>query len=80
MRRKSIMVATYPEWDQQFENQEAEAAYDIVLGCSKGVRSLMAEYAAKDETKIFIQACDAASHKTVSEEKPSIRSSAGRAR
>jgi valyl-tRNA synthetase len=75
---KSIMVVKYPEWDQQFENPEAEAAYDIVLGCSKGVRSLMAEYAPKEEAKIFIQAYDAASHKTVSEEKSSIRSLSGK--
>lgn len=77
---KSVMVAKYPEYDPQFENPEAEAAYDIVLGCSKGVRSLMAEYApAKDvEAKIFIQAYDAAPYKTVSEEKSSIRSLSGK--
>ena len=77
---KSVMVAKYPEWDQQFENQDAEAAYDIVLGCSKGVRSLMAEYApAKDvEANIFIQAYDAAAHKTILEQKSSIRSLSGK--
>jgi valyl-tRNA synthetase len=77
---KSVMVAKYPEWDPQFDNPQAEAAYDIVLGCSKGIRSLMAEYApAKDiEAKIFIQCHDAASHKTVSEEKSSIRSLSGK--
>jgi valyl-tRNA synthetase len=72
------MVAKYPEWDQQFENPEAEAAYDIILGSSKGVRSLIAEYSPKDEAKIFIQAYDAASHKTVSEQKSSIRSLSGK--
>jgi len=77
---KSVMVAKYPEYDAQFENPEAEAAYDIVLGCSKGVRSLMAEYApAKDvEAEIFIQSFDAASHKTISDEKSSIRSLSGK--
>lgn len=75
---KSIMVAKYPEWDQQFENPEAEAAYDIVLGCSKGIRSLMAEYAPKDEAQIFIQTHDTASHRTVSQEKSSIRSLSGK--
>lgn len=76
---KSVMVAKYPEWDQQFENLDAEAAYDIVLGCSKGVRSLMARYAPKDdEAKIFIQAYDTASHRTVSEEKSSIRALCGK--
>ncbi|KAJ3535218.1 hypothetical protein NM208_g7225 [Fusarium decemcellulare] len=75
---KSVMVAKYPEWDQQFENLEAEAAYDIILGCSRGVRSLMAGYAPKDEAKIFIQAHDAASYRTVFEEKSSIRSLSGK--
>lgn len=75
---QSIMVAKYPEWDQQFENPEAEAAYDLVLGASKGIRSLVAEYSSKDEAKIFIQAYDAASHRTVSEQKSSIRSLSGK--
>lgn len=76
---KSVMLAKYPEWDPQFDDPEAEAAYDIVLGCSKGVRSLMAGYAPpKDKAKIFIQAHDAASHRTVSEERSSIRSLCGR--
>ncbi|KAL7928727.1 tRNA synthetases class I domain-containing protein [Trichoderma chlorosporum] len=75
---ETILMAKYPEWDQQFENPEAEAAYDIVLGCSRGVRSLVAEYASKDEPKIFIQAFDEASHKTVAEEKSSIRSLSGK--
>ncbi|KAK4122011.1 hypothetical protein N657DRAFT_635452 [Parathielavia appendiculata] len=77
---RSIMLAKYPEWDQQFDKPEAEAAYDIVLGCSKGIRSLMAEYApTKDvEAKIFIQGHDEASYKTVSEEKSSIRSLSGK--
>lgn len=75
---KSIMVAKYPEWDQQLENPEAEAAYDIILGCAKGVRSLMAEYTPKDEAKILIQSHDALSHKIVSEGKSSIRSLSGK--
>jgi valyl-tRNA synthetase len=72
------MLARYPEWDQQFENPAAEAAYDIILGCSKGVRSLMAEYAPKDKASIFIHAHNATSHKTVSEEKSSIQSLSGK--
>ncbi|GJC90545.1 hypothetical protein ColLi_13383 [Colletotrichum liriopes] len=39
----------------------------------------MAGYAPpKDKTKIYIQAQDVASHRTVSEERPSIRSICGR--
>ncbi|KAL2192998.1 tRNA synthetases class I-domain-containing protein [Corynascus similis CBS 632.67] len=77
-KTKSIMLAKYPEWDQQFENPAAEAAYDIVLGSSKGVRSLMAEYAPKEKAKVFIHAHNATSHKTVSEEKSSIESLSGK--
>ncbi len=72
------MVTAYPEYDLQFENPAAEAAYDIVLGCSKGVRSLMAEYAPKDKARIFIHAYNATSHKTVFEEKTSIQSLSGK--
>lgn len=39
------MVAKYPEREQQFEKPDAEAAYNLVLGCSKAVPSLMAESA-----------------------------------
>ena len=72
------MVAKYPEWDHQFENPAAEAAYDIVLGCSKGVRSLIAEYKLKDRAKIFIHAHNATSHNTISEEILSIESLCGK--
>ncbi|KAK7736605.1 valine--tRNA ligase [Cytospora paraplurivora] len=76
---KSISVAKYPEWEAQFENPEAEVAYDIILGCSKGIRSLMAEYAPKEaEAEIIIQAYDAASYEILSEEKSSIRSLSGK--
>ncbi|KAK4099172.1 hypothetical protein N658DRAFT_517593 [Parathielavia hyrcaniae] len=80
---ESIMLASYPTWDQQLDKPEAEAAYDTVLGCSKGIRSLMAEYApakkdADAEVDIFIQGHDAASYGTVSEERSSIRSLSGK--
>lgn len=76
---KSVMIAKYPEWDPQFDIPEAEAAYDIVLGCSKGIRSLMVEYAAKDqEAKIFVHASEADSHKTAAKEISSIRSLSGK--
>ena len=77
-KTETIMYAKYPEWDQKLENPAAETAYDIVLGCSKGVRSLMAEYAPKDKARIFIHAHNETSHKTVSEEKSSIQSLSGK--
>ena len=48
---KSIVVAAYPEHDAAMEDPESEAAYELLLGCSKGVRSLMSEYLIKEDGK-----------------------------
>lgn len=50
-KTRSIMIAKYPEYDAELDNPAAESAYELVLGCSRGIRSLMAEYALKDEAK-----------------------------
>lgn len=47
----SIVRAAYPEYIAEFDDPTAEAQYELLLACSKGVRSLMAEYAIKDEGK-----------------------------
>ena len=47
----SIVVAKYPQHDPTLEDSEAEASYELLLGCSKGIRSLMAEYAIKEDGK-----------------------------
>jgi valyl-tRNA synthetase len=46
---KSIMIAKYPTYTEVLDDPESEAAYELVLGCSKAARSLMAEYALKDQ-------------------------------
>jgi valyl-tRNA synthetase len=48
---KSIMVAKYPTYSETLDDPESERAYELVLGCSKAARSLMAEYALKDEAE-----------------------------
>jgi len=40
---KSIMVAKYPTYEPTLDDPESEAAYELVLGCTKAARSLMAE-------------------------------------
>jgi valyl-tRNA synthetase len=47
----TICKAAYPTYDPEMDNPTAEAAYELVLGVSKGIRSLMAEYSLKDEAK-----------------------------
>lgn len=48
---KSIMIASYPQFDPKLEDLAASREYDVILGCSKGVRSLMAQYSIKENGK-----------------------------
>ncbi|RYP87329.1 hypothetical protein DL769_000533 [Monosporascus sp. CRB-8-3] len=74
----SIMLAKYPVYDPEMDNPAAEEAYEIVMGCSKGIRSLMAEYALKDEAQVFVQAYNETAHKTVTEQAQSLKSLSGK--
>jgi valyl-tRNA synthetase len=47
----SIVLAQYPIYDEGMDDPASEAAYELVLGISKGIRSLMAEYSIKEEGK-----------------------------
>lgn len=47
----SIVLAKYPVYDAKMDDPASEEAYELVLGISKGIRSLMAEYSLKDEGK-----------------------------
>lgn len=46
-RTISIMKAAYPQYRQELDDAASEAVYELILGCSKGIRSLMAEYGIK---------------------------------
>lgn len=47
----SIMLARYPVHDPNLDNPAAEAAYELVLGSSRGIRSLMSEYTLKGDAQ-----------------------------
>lgn len=47
----SIVLARYPVYEASMDDLTAEEAYELVLGVSRGVRSLMSEYTIKDEGK-----------------------------
>lgn len=47
----TICMAAYPTYDAKMDNPTAKAAYELFLGISKGIRSLIAEYSLKDEAK-----------------------------
>ncbi|KAI1003096.1 Valine--tRNA ligase [Podosphaera aphanis] len=74
----SIVLAKYPVYDQALENPAAEAAYELVLGISKGIRSLMSEYCIKDHGKVFIQPLNPTSYTTALEQLASIKSLSGK--
>lgn len=45
---RSIMRASYPIYDAEMDNFPAEAAYELVMGCARGARSLLSEYGFKE--------------------------------
>ena len=47
----SIVLARYPTYHKKLDDPASEAAYELVMGVSKGIRSLMAEYSLKGEGK-----------------------------
>ncbi|KAH6639955.1 hypothetical protein BKA67DRAFT_697150 [Truncatella angustata] len=50
----SITIAEYPEYEESFHDPKSEMAYELVLGCSKGFHSLLADYAVKDKGVVYI--------------------------
>lgn len=77
-KTRSIMLARYPLPQAEFEHPAAEQVYELVRGAAGGIRSLVAEYALKEEAQIIIQGFDADSHKTIEEQVGSIRSLSGK--
>lgn len=45
----SIVVARYPEYEEHLNNPQAASQYGLLIACSKRIRSLMAEYAIKQD-------------------------------
>ncbi|MCJ1252736.1 hypothetical protein MMC24_000542 [Lignoscripta atroalba] len=74
----SIVKAAYPTYTPAHDDPASEEAYELLLAVSKGIRSLMAEYAIKDAGDIYIQLSDSTSHQTCTAELPSIRSLSGK--
>jgi valyl-tRNA synthetase len=75
----SITIAEYPQYDSSLHDPKSETAYELVLGCSKGIRSLLADYAVKDEGVIYIAPLNQTSHDTVSAQLSAIESLSGKA-
>jgi valyl-tRNA synthetase len=74
----SITIAEYPEYDSSFHDPESEVAYALVLGCARGIRSLLSDYAVKDKGVAYIAPLDHKSHGTVSAQLSAIESLCGK--
>lgn len=75
---KSIMIAKYPTYNAVLDDPASEAAYELVLDCTKASRSLMSEYAIKEDAEIIIQAYNAEALQTCKNEVSSIKSLSGK--
>ncbi|EFQ92380.1 hypothetical protein PTNB73_09823 [Pyrenophora teres f. teres] len=76
----SITIATFPQYSQEFDDETANAEYELLVDSAKGLRSLTAEYAIKEGASTYIQSLNDAAHNTLSSPTslPSIRSLAGK--
>jgi valyl-tRNA synthetase len=74
----SIMKAQYPQYNAEFNDPEAETAYELILNTSKAIRSILSQYEIKTKGDIIIQTYDATSYKTLSEEITSVKSLGGK--
>ena len=74
----SITIAEYPIYESSFDDPTSEKAYELVLGCSKGIRSLIADYAVKDTGVIYIAPLNQTSHDTAYTQLGAIKSLSGK--
>jgi valyl-tRNA synthetase len=76
---KSIVVASYPQYDDALYDPASERAYELLNGCAKGIRSLFAEAGIKENGKAFVQPLNAEARATATAESGAIKSLAGKA-
>jgi valyl-tRNA synthetase len=74
----SITIAKYPEYDPSLHDPASEVAYELVLGCSKGIRSLLADYAVKDKGVVYIVLLNQVSYKTLPAQLSAVESLSGK--
>ncbi|GFP59581.1 valine-tRNA ligase, mitochondrial [Trichoderma asperellum] len=74
----SISIAEYPEFEESFHDPKSEVAYELVLGCSRGLRSLLADYVVKDKGVAYIIPLSQTPHDTASAQLSAIKSLSGK--
>ena len=74
----SIVKAAYPIYQQSLDDEASEEAYELILGVSKSIRSLAAEYDIKDNANIKVLLSSPQALKTCNTQQLSIRSLGGK--
>jgi valyl-tRNA synthetase len=74
----SIVLAKYPVYEASLDDPASESAYELILGVSKGIRSLMAEYNIRDDGQLWIQLFNNTAHASCTAELASICSLSGK--
>ncbi|KAF2099436.1 valyl-tRNA synthetase-like protein [Rhizodiscina lignyota] len=74
----SIVLASYPQYDKELEDPASDEAYELLLGCSRGIRSLISEYRIMDEGKAFVHCLTPTAYDTAKTQPQSIRSLSGK--
>ncbi|KAH8751395.1 tRNA synthetases class I-domain-containing protein [Hyaloscypha sp. PMI_1271] len=74
----SITITEYPEYDPSLHDPASEVAYELVLGCSRGIRSLLADYAVKDKGVVHIVLLNQILYETLSAQLSAVESLSGK--
>lgn len=72
------MVAAYPVYDASLDDAAAAEAYELLLSVAKAVRSLLDQYAVKQDGVVYLQLFDGAAADVCREQLYTIRSLVGR--
>lgn len=68
----SITIASYPVYDEQFDDAEAFEAYELVLNITKGARSLLAQYNILKNGQVYVETSDKSVREICQAQKDSI--------
>ncbi|KAI7779634.1 hypothetical protein LA080_000658 [Diaporthe eres] len=74
----SIVIARYPEYEEKLQDPRAASQYELLIACSKGIRSLMAEYAIKQGGTAYVSCSTAADLELIKAEARHIEALSGK--
>ena len=74
----SICVARFPTYDKNLDDPASQRAYELILDVTQGIRSLMSQYALKENGKLYVRLTSDTAYSTCKGEMISIHSLSGK--